>query len=87
MRRRHFAKLQPRQRAKLVDALACSVPFLASSISKLGPIERSHPSVLQHRNAIQQYIYFLTLLMAAADQAALTEDKDASKGDILVVDE
>ena len=36
------------------------MPFFASSISKLGLVERSHPSLLQHRNALQQYIFLLT---------------------------
>ena len=77
---RHFDKLPAGQRSQLLDALAGNVPFLASSISKLGPVERASPAVTQHRNALQQYMYFLTWLSSAADLSAASEDKDASKG-------
>ncbi len=77
---RLFDKLPLRLRSSLLDALCSNVPFLASSISKLGPMERAHPSVLQHRNAIQQYMFFLTWLSAAADHSAAGADKDPSKG-------
>ena len=50
---RHFDKISPRLRSQLLDALASNVPFLVSSISKLGPMERAHPSLHQHRNALQ----------------------------------
>ena len=77
---RHFDKLPAGQRSQLLDALAGNVPFLASSISKLGPVERASPAVTQHRNALQQYMYVLTWLSSAADLSAASEDKDASKG-------
>jgi hypothetical protein len=85
--RRHFEKLPPRTRTRLLEALCGNVPFLASSISKLGPTERSHPStptlLLQHRNALQQYAFFLTWLSSAADQCAAVKDRDgaAATGD------
>ena len=76
---RHFEKLSPRQRMQLLEALCGNVPFLASSISKLGPMERSHPSLLQHRNALQQYTFFITWLSTMADQCTACEEKDLSK--------
>ncbi len=71
--------MSPRQRAQLLDALCGNVPFLASSISKLGPIERRDPAVLQHRNAVQQYVFFLTWLTIQADIDAAQDEKE-SKG-------
>ena len=73
---RHFDKLPPRVRTQLLEALSGNVPSLASSISKLGPVERSRPSLLQHRNALQQYVFLLTWLSATADQCAALEEKE-----------
>ena len=54
------------------------MPFFASSISKLGLVERSHPSLLQHRNALQQYIFLLTWLSSTAQQCMVLEEKDVA---------
>lgn len=69
---RHFAQLPARQRVSLVEALAgINVSCLVDSVGQLGV--RSHrgdPLFQQHRNALQQYAFFLVYLARGAEEEA-----------------
>ncbi|GAX78483.1 hypothetical protein CEUSTIGMA_g5922.t1 [Chlamydomonas eustigma] len=77
---KNFGALPESSRQQLSDALCSNVPFLASSIAHSTLIGRQSLSALQHRNAIQQYVFLLTWLSATADlQFALEAGKDIAK--------
>ncbi|KAG1667780.1 hypothetical protein FOA52_010817 [Chlamydomonas sp. UWO 241] len=67
---KHFDRLPPRTRGRLLGALCDNVTFLVGSIPMLARLERSDPALLQHRNALQQYAFFLAWGGQLADDLA-----------------
>ena len=69
---------------QICDCLCSNLPSLAQSIAQLAafPPERGDPSLLRHRNALLQHVFFMSWLSAVADEEAGREAKakDATKG-------
>ena len=77
---RSWKEIQSKQKSRLLDVLTSNVPFLVSSISKLsrGSTEKAN-HLTYHRNAIQQYVFFLSWLSSASE--ADSEAQKPSKSD------
>lgn len=82
-----FDRLKTHDRVRLIDSLCTNLVVLTASISSMvhGPIDRSATVTVQHRNALQQYVFFLHWLTAKADAEAADgtkaqEAQDAAAG-------
>jgi hypothetical protein len=59
----------------MIDCLCGNIPFLTVSISQLQTSVLNRSQVLQHRNALQQYLFLLSWLAASADSEVVQDSK------------
>eukprot|EP00798_Chlamydomonas_sp_ICE-L_P013440 gene13440-19297_t len=75
-----FGVLPTPLRFKLSDALCANMKVLSVELAKLlsAPIDRSSNTVLQHRNSVQMYVFFMHWICEQAEAEAEQQRRDAA---------